>query len=372
MEQHSQTIALFMPDLRMGGAERVMVQLAAAFSDRGFPVDFILIRQQGELMAELPSAVHIVPLKASSEYTCLPALVRYLRHAQPSVLLTTMVVSNWITLLADRLSGTRVRTVLRAATTLSALGRQSVLKKRLEHLLVRLFYPLADAIVAVSSGAADDLASYAGLDPDRIRIIPNPVLSPQLNLLAGQPLDHPWFAPGMPPVVLATGRLAQEKDYTTLIQAFSKVLAVRPAHLVILGEGEERKLLEGQVRKLALESAVNLPGFQINPYSWMRRAAVFVLSSRLEGLPNALIQAMACGCPVVATDCPSGPREILDGGRYGHLVPMGDAEALAKAILLCLDGDRRLPPPEWLQPFQQERVVDQYLDVFFPKRIPNR
>jgi len=178
---------------------------------------------------------------------------------------------------------------------------------------------------------------------------------------AGQALNHAWFTPGEPPVVLGVGRLTQQKDFETLISAFDQLHKTRPARLLILGEGEERSHLESFVQEKGLANEVALPGFVQNPYTYMHRAAVFVLSSIWEGLPNSLIEALACGCPAVSTDCPSGPAEILDGGKYGHLVLMGNPDALAEAIGKVLDGDERKPPRSWLKKFEMETVLDEYL-----------
>jgi glycosyltransferase involved in cell wall biosynthesis len=181
--------------------------------------------------------------------------------------------------------------------------------------------------------------------------------------MAREPVDHPWFAPGEVPVVLSAGRLTRQKDFPVLIRAFSRVYASRRCRLVLLGEGEERRSLEALLEDLGLRQCVSLQGFVRNPFAYMRRAAVFALSSAWEGLPGALIQALACGVPVVATDCENGPREILHDGRFGRLVPVGDVPALANAILGALDG----PPPvitqEAWRPFSQDAGVDAYLRI---------
>jgi glycosyltransferase involved in cell wall biosynthesis len=184
-----------------------------------------------------------------------------------------------------------------------------------------------------------------------------------LRKKAQAPLDHPWFQPGQPPVVLAVGSLTVQKDFPTLIRAVAHVQETRPVRLLILGEGQDRPTLEAQVRKLGLEQSISLPGFVANPYAYMARASVFVLSSRWEGLPTVLMEALFCGAPVVATDCPSGPREILRGGQYGRLVPVGEVTALADAIQATLDDKTARPPRESWQPFELESVVNQYIKV---------
>jgi glycosyltransferase involved in cell wall biosynthesis len=231
--------------------------------------------------------------------------------------------------------------------------------------LIRRFYPWANSIVAVSKGVADDLAQTAGLPRERIQVIYNPVVTPELREKAQTPLDHPWFKPGQPPVLLAVGRMSPQKDFPTLIRAFARVRQTRPAKLLILGEGKERPGLETLVRQLGLGQDVSLPGFVTNPYPYMARTSLFVLSSRWEGLPGVLIEALYCGAPIIATDCPSGPTEILADGRYGQLVPVGDVTALARAIETTLVSKTPDPPPESWRPFELKTVVNQYINMLW-------
>jgi glycosyltransferase involved in cell wall biosynthesis len=247
-------------------------------------------------------------------------------------------------------------------------------KKLFRLQLAGRFYPWADAIIAVSDGVADDVARVTSLPRESITTIHNPVVTPELQEKMRAPLDHPWFAPGNPPVLLAVGRLVDQKDFPTLLKAFARVRAVRKARLIILGEGKERPELEALTGKLGVASDVDLPGFVLNPFPYMIRASALVLSSAWEGLPGVLIEAMACGCPVVSTDCPSGPAEILNGGAYGPLVPVGDDAALAKAILSVLEAP---PDSERLRAqaalFSVDRATDQYLQVLLePGGPPKR
>jgi glycosyltransferase involved in cell wall biosynthesis len=232
-------------------------------------------------------------------------------------------------------------------------------------MLEHYFYPWADAIVAVSKGVADDLARVARLPRDRIKVIYNPVVTEALFRKAEEPLEHPWFLSGCPPVILGVGRLTAAKDFPTLIRAFARVRESQLARLLILGEGEKRDSLEKLVRELRLERDVSMPGFMDNPYAYMRKSSIFVLSSCWEGLPNVLIEAMACGCQVISTNCPSGPEEILRGGHYGKLVPVGDAEALAKAILANFDKPTGPVPIEGWRQFEFSTVVSFYCKAIF-------
>jgi glycosyltransferase involved in cell wall biosynthesis len=233
--------------------------------------------------------------------------------------------------------------------------------------MMRRLYPKADRIVAVSQGVANDLISLLNLPHEKVTVIYNPIVTPELFEQAKQPVSCSWFEQNRLPVILAVGRLTKAKDYPTLFRAFSLVRQIRPAKLLILGEGEERANLERLAIELGIQNDVSMPGFVDNPFAFMAKASVFVLSSAWEGLPTVLIEALACGCPVVATDCRSGPREILDNGRYGHLVPVGDHEALAKAILETLDNpdfpaDRQTRLQRTME-FSVDAAVDKYLKV---------
>jgi glycosyltransferase involved in cell wall biosynthesis len=361
MSDSSIRMAIFAPDLVVGGAERSMLNLAAGLTARGHTVDLVLARAQGPFLVDVPRTVRLVDLRARRVLTSLAPLVHYLRRERPAALLSVLH-ANMIAVWARRLSGVPVRLVVSERNTLSseAQGFRQDFRARLMPHLVRRFYPWADCVVAVSQGVADDLVQIAKIPREHIRVIYNPIVTPRLREKAQAPLDHPWFAPGEPPVVLGVGRLSVQKDFITLIRAFEIVRRVRPTRLLILGEGEERPALERLVEQLDLVQDVSLPGFVANPCPYMSRAGVFVLSSRWEGLPGVLIEALYCGAPLVATDCPSGPREILADGRYGQLVPVGDAPALGEAIEAVLDGRNSRPPRESWQRFEQEIAVDQY------------
>ena len=356
-------VALFLPSLRGGGAERVMVNLAGAFTKAGVKVDLVVAEAEGPYLAEVPPDVRLVDLRASRVAFSLPGLVRYLREERPWTLVSAMDHANLIAIWARDLARVPVRIVVSVHNTLSrSLAQARNARARLIPLGIRLFYPRAEAVVAVSQGVAEDLARLTGLPRESIHVVYNPVLTPELFAKAEEPLDDPWFAPGEPPVILAVGRLTKQKDFQTLVRAFALVRKGRPARLMILGEGEERPGLEALVRDLDLTGDVALPGFVENPYKYMKRASVFVLSSRYEGLPTVLIEAMACGAPVVSTDCPSGPSEILEGGKWGRLVPVGRADLLAQAIEDTLKMPVRVPLGA-LAKFSLEHALNAYLSA---------
>jgi glycosyltransferase involved in cell wall biosynthesis len=293
-----------------------------------------------------------------------PALARYLRREKPAVMISALDRANIAALCAKGLSGTAVRTVVTIHNTLSVTKRQaSMTRIKILPQLMRYSFPWADEIVAVSNEAADDFSAVTGVERNKITTVYNPVVSDDLFQRASGPVDHPWFAPDQPPVVLAVGRLTAQKDFSTLIRAFELLHRKQPARLVILGEGKERPALEALVKQCGLESSVLMPGFVDNPYAYLKRASAFVLSSRWEGLPTVLIEALALGVPVVSTDCKSGPEEILAGGKYGELVAVGDHDALAKALGRTLEGAAKVVPREAWQRFTLEASVAAYMRV---------
>lgn len=355
-------IALFLPNLGGGGAERVMVNLARGFAKRGLKVDLVLANAEGPYLSQVPSDVRIVDLGSSRVLASFPRLVRYLRREKPGVLFSALDYANIVALWAHKLSRVPARVVVSVHCNVSQhYAKPKNLQGRLMPLLVRAFYPWANNVVAVSQGVADDLVRLTGLPKDKVQVIYNPLVSQELFVKADETLDHPWFAPGEPPVILGAGRLTEQKDFPTLIRAFALVRKKYLARLMILGEGEERPKLEHLIKELGLEDDVALPGFVENPYKYMKRAKVFVLSSAWEGFGNVLVEAMALGTPVIATDCPSGPAEILEGGKWGRLVPVGNVEALAKAISKSLkDG---FSATERAKMFSVDAVIEQYLKV---------
>lgn len=355
-------VALFVPSLGGGGAERVMVNLARGLAESGLAVDLVLASAEGPLVCLVPPEVRIVDLQASRVLASLPSLVRYLRSERPQVLLSALDHANVVAICAKGLARVPTRVVVSVHTTLSeAFSDTRNLRGRLVGYFVPRIYPLADAAVAVSQGVAEDLICTMGIRQAKVRVIHNPVVTPELFARASEPLDHPWFAPENPPVVLGVGNLRAAKDFATLIRGFALLRKKCPARLMILGEGQERPKLEALARDLGIEKHVALPGFARNPYNYMKHASVFVLSSRREGLPTVLIEAMALGTPVVSTDCRSGPREILEGGKWGTLVPCGDPEELAKAILAT--PKKPVSTFARLEPFTLEHATAQYLEL---------
>jgi glycosyltransferase involved in cell wall biosynthesis len=358
-------IAFFLPDLAGGGAERVCVNLASGFLGRGIEVDFVLARAAGPLLAAVPPNVRLIDLGARRTVAAVLPLAAALRREKPEALISAPDHANLVALWASMLArtGTRVA-ITHHVHPSSSIRNTPKLQERLYPFLLHLFQGRAQVIVAVSQGVADDLARLACIQREHITVIYNPIVTDDFDQLAAAPCDHPWFAAGQPPVVVAAGRLTAQKDFSTLLRAFAILHGRRPARLIILGEGEERLHLEALAEQLGVHADLNLPGYSDQPFAFMSHSRVFVLSSAWEGFGNVLVEALACGTQVVATDCPSGPAEILENGKYGRLVPIGNAEALARGLEAALDAP--LPSESLRQraaAFSVEAAVDRYLQV---------
>ncbi len=364
----SRRIAILLRSLEGGGMQRNVAELACGLILRGWQVDVLAVDVEGVMRRQLPVAarVHRLPMArravgaralielvpdldagnrlrlrfgpVPSLFRALPALIDHLRTARPAALLALGTQANLAALAARRRAGHPFRLLVSEHNMLSSVARNSGRHfRRLYPRLVQAAYPEADAIVAVSGAVARDLEVTAGLPPGRVTVIGNPIDLRRIRELAREPPGHPWTRSREIPLLLAVGRLHWQKDFATLLEAMARLRARRRVRLAILGEGPERPRLERRCRRLGLAEEVRMPGFTPNPYGWMARASVFVLPSRSEGFGHVLVEALACGCPIVATDCPGAPAEILEGGRYGNLVPVGDAEALARAIEAALD-----------------------------------
>jgi glycosyltransferase involved in cell wall biosynthesis len=357
-------IAFFLPSVRGGGAQRVIVNLVQGITERGIPVDVVLAAAQGVFLGQLPAAARLVDLRAGRLVRSLLPLAGYLRRERPRYLVSSMSHANLIALWAARLARRSTPVMVTVHNTMSqSTQEQGGLGGALSSRMLRTFYPWARSVVAVSRGAADDLARTSGLPRERVEVVYNPVITPEVLAQAREEPGHPWLSTGQPPVILGVGRLTRQKDFANLIRAFAEVRRQRPARLIILGEGEERAELEMLIGRLGIAADVALPGFQANAMAYMAKSAVFVLSSAWEGLPTVMIEALAAGTRVVSTDCPSGPREILQDSRLGALVPVGDAPALAAAIAATLDRSVDAVPAEALKPFTRDAAVDHYLQL---------
>jgi len=340
-----------------------MANLARGLSEKGLNVDLVLVKGGGIYLKDVPSQVHVVNFGLKRVITSLPDLISYLREKKPDVMLSAIEHLNVLALCAAKLARVNTRMIATVHNTLSQAEGVSPIRGFVMPILVRKIYPWADEIIVVSKAAREDFLQLTNINSTKVHVIYNPVVTPELFLKAKENITHPWFAPGEPPVILGAGRLSRQKDFATLIRAFSRLRQQCSARLVIIGEGEERESLQSLVRQLSLQNHVDLTGFVDNPYALMARASAFVLSSAWEGLPTVLIEALALNVPIVSTDCPSGPREILNNGKYGKLVSVGDDMALAEGIMECLSTQHKPITSDAWRPFELKRIIEQYIHV---------
>ena len=367
-------IAMVIPSLGGGGAERTALRVAGGLAVRGHKVDIVLFEPHVAYPAEVSEAARLIVLCgraawARREPSEMPAgalwwpehasilkglrlaaglvrdfpaaapvllgrralgralrLARYAARERPDILFANLGQAEFAAFFADRIADA-FPPIVPVMRNVEAPGTRPTKRRR-------LLFPAAAHVAAVSRGVAKNIARVVGVPEERIAVIYNPAVMPAVLRRAEEDPGHPWFGDRGPPVVLGVGRLVPQKDFATLVEAFRRVLVERPCRLLILGEGPMRHELEERVRVLGLEESVSLPGWADNPYAFMSRAALFVLSSRHEGFPGALVEALACGCPSVSIDCPAGPSEILEDPAL--LAPVGDSEALARVMLQAL------------------------------------
>lgn len=357
--------ALFLPSLDGGGVERTFVTIALGLAARGIAAEMVLARAEGELLSVLPPEQRVIDLGARKTATSLPGLLGYLRSRPPDTLLTSMNAAV-VALVAKRFFLPETRVVVHYGSTFSKEFRLAPPARRAMLRALRRLLPAADLVFTGSRGAAADLGREVPGIGSKLRAIRLPVADVE-RVAGGPPPRHPWFGGSGPPVVVAMGRLDAGKDYETLIRAFAELRRHRRARLVVLGEGPLRGVLESRVRALDLSDSVDLPGFVPEPHAYVARARVFAHSSKFEGFGQALVEALACGTPVVSTDCAHGPAEILGGGKWGRLVPVGDWRAMAAALMAVLDT----PPPRASlvargRAFSMNALADRYVAALFP------
>ncbi|WIY52438.1 glycosyltransferase [Devosia sp. YIM 151766] len=352
-------ISLFLPSLRGGGAERVMVTLANGFAERGISVDLVAAMAEGPYVEQVSSAVRIVDLKSPRILKSILPLMQYLRKERPKALLSTLRHANVAATIAHRLTRSDARLVLREASKVDKTDFPGI-PGYLNLLLYKWAYNSADSVVGISQGVSDDIRAIA--KNSNVVTIHNPVDLERVQALSREPLivDENIRNRGF---ILSAGRLTAAKDVPTLLHAFALIKDRTELYLVIIGEGELREELETLSRSLGIAERVLMPGFSANPYVWMRASRLFVLSSAWEGFPNALIEAMACGTPIVSTDCRNGPSEILEGGKWGRLVPVRDSLGLAAALQAAL-ADELLPNVrQRVEDFRKGRIMEKYASV---------
>lgn len=367
MSRRSVDIAVFGTFGAAGGVARVLMNYIRCWDRFGYRVDIVGFRDSTLFYPdELPPNARFIDLGTRGKWPTLFRLWRYVHRHRPGAVVGTGHLSNLVVAWLNRLPRVRARCILTVHSSPSVSGRPERARRRHQRLRqIRRVYRHADAVVAVSKGLVAELREVVGLRGVPLHAIYNGVLMPDLSARARLRVDHPWLADRATPVILAAGHLALVKDYATLIDAFARLRCRVACRLVIIGEGSQRDALQAQIRGHGLEGEIDLAGYADNPYAWMARADVFVLSSRSEGMSNVVAEALGLGLRIVSTDCPSGPREILGDGAWGRLVPVGDAEALAKAMGEALaEGDSPEIPETAVRPFRAEHGARQYLALF--------
>jgi glycosyltransferase involved in cell wall biosynthesis len=364
----SKRIAIVLPDLRGGGAERISVNLANNLIQRGHDVDMVLLSATGQFLEALDPEVCVVDLKVKRIRWAVLPLVRYLQETEPSALLACMWPLTVLSVVAHKFANVTTRIVVAEHVTWSvSQADYSPIHRLVIKKTMQFFFPSAKAVVAVSVGAADDLSRFAGIARDRVTTIYNPVIDASNEVVHETEIfgSERWHSASCR--ILTVGALKEQKNHELLLRAFAILVEHTNAQLLILGEGHLRNRLEKLIIELGIEARVSMPGFISDPSPYYQHANLFVLSSDFEGLPTVLIEALACGTPVVSTNCPSGPHEILCGGQFGRLIPLGDTMALAEAMLKSLSENHDSKVlKERAQYFSIDRAVDQYLEILLP------
>ena len=362
MKRPSRPITIYTPSLSVGGIGRNWLHIMEELHRRGIPCDLVVTDDKSPLMEELPPSARVFRVGTTHELFSLPSLARYLLARGPAGILTDRLRLNRAVIRAGRMVGRRPPIIMSFHNPVS-LKLDTLPPKRRRRFERKLRWCVGPnrRIVAVSQGVAQDLVERVGFPRDKVVVVPNPVVTPRLLSMAQEPVDHPFFREGCP-VIVTAARMTEQKDFSTLLKAFRALCREMEARLVILGTGKYFDAVAREVEELGLGSKVAMLGFHVNPYKFMARAGLFVLSSRWEGFGNVLVEALACGTPVVATDCPVGPREVLEGGRLGSLVPVGDVAAMKEAM-----ADLLMEPPDpgflksGVEKYTAERSTNGYL-----------
>lgn len=363
MASESPALSLLISFSGDGGVERMTLNLLEGLIERGFSIDLLLIKARGPYVAQIPGGVNVIKLKANSALSCVPELVAYIDTVRPKLMMVAKHRALVALIKAQEKATTTTKIVGQIHTNTSAALAHKPWARWFRFMSMRRFYSRADLILCVSKGVADDIAGITGMAPERLPVIYNPVVTPALMESSTEPVSHPWLQEGgsSAPVILGVGRFSEQKGFDTLIRAFAELRQRIDVRLILLGRGE---LLDSYVRlvaELGVEASISMPGFVDNPFAYMSKSKVFVLSSNWEGFGLVLAEALSVGVPVVSTDCPSGPQEILEGGRYGSLVPVGDFEQMAEAIFDTLVSvDKRVNYSQAVERFTIDFCCDQY------------
>jgi glycosyltransferase involved in cell wall biosynthesis len=350
-------IAFLLRDLGQGGAERSSIRLANGLANYGMKVTLFILKRKGEILYSINPDIQVIDIKSS-----FLRLMSEIRSMDIDFLLP--IYTSMRALLAKVILNMPLKVII-SQRNMFTMDRGPA-QMRFKFIRCKLLYKYADACVCISEGVAEEMRTLNLIPPNKIHVIYNSVVNKELLSQIDEPLNDPWFCESRDPVIMGAGRFGDQKDFATLLKAFKIVSKDRDnLKLLLLGEGKQRVMLENMVTDLGLSEKVRMPGYVSNPYHFMKKAALFVLTSRFEGFGNVVAEALACGCNVASTDCKSGPSEILKGGKYGALAKVGDPEDIAKAINVMLDN----PLPKELlisraSYFSEERAVESYYNLF--------
>jgi glycosyltransferase involved in cell wall biosynthesis len=360
------SIALFLPSLAGGGAEKQVVLLANGLAAKGIKVDLVLTQAKGPYLSMVSDKVRIVGLKSSRVLFSLPKLISYLRKHKPKILFSAMDYANVMALIANFFAAGCSKCIVSIRTHVSTnVMHARSYKEKVIFYLAKFLYKKAALVLAVSHDVANDIIRAMNLPAALVNVVYNPVINDKLFELSNQKITNWWQSEQTEvPLILSVGRLEIEKNFTILIKAFAMLIKQTPARLLILGEGSLRHELQQLTEELDLQNSIKMPGFAANPYPHLKNCDLFVLSSNMEGLPGVLIEALALSPRIVATDCPGGTAEILERGKWGRLVAVGDIQGLATAMLESLRDQPTSINTAALARFKHEVIMEEYLKLF--------
>lgn len=372
MAEAQKHVYILSNDLLVGGIQRLFVRLAAGLADAGVKVTFLTCWNKGPIGETLRDDIPLIVLAdAEAPRKSIPHLMKHLKRDKPDAILSGDDSANFVAVVAQKLSGVKTRTVIGVHHSFKMkYGGKQDWRTKLRHSLFKYFYRGADHIVSVSRGAQEEFLEYTGQPESKATVI-YPVIQPNIVEKSLETWENP-FAASNDPLIVAVGRLHRQKNYPNLIHSLNHVLKKRPANLLILGEGEERAALEALTKELGLQDRVAMPGAVINPYPAMRAADIYALSSLWEGCPAVLCEALRLSLNIVSTDCPFGPDELLQNGKYGRLVPSEKSEALANGILEGLEEGRVTIPDEAWQHLTMDHCVAKHMEVLFGGALSGR
>ncbi len=365
----SEVIAFFLQDLDGGGAERAIVSLAGEITKQGYKVDLVVGDADSEYRSEVSSDVNVVDFSSRSRLRVLFHLMAYLRQRNPTAVMAVLDPPNIMLVVATRLVRFKGKTIISQRAVLDAsLSELKPIQRMIMKILQRFCFPLADMVISNSRAAANEVVNRLHVPDDQVMTIQNSVDVEKISEQARKSIDNHVFVKAQMPLIVSVGSLSKRKDFETLIRAFAIVKSKRQANLVIIGEGIERQKLESIISELNLEDNVSLIGFDANPYKWMKKASVFVSSSKGEGFPNVIAEALSLGSSIVATDCPGDTAELLGHGKWGRLVPVGDVKSMASAIVAVLDEPHPSDGRVRAADFSPVKITADYLSILLSKR----